>query len=610
MKNRKHILYTLLLAGVFAGVSTGCEDFLESENKASIEADSYFNTAEGLEALRISMYSGMKPLVNNTDLTEWGTDLYIATRTSSVNDYDCYKITPETSGVTSFYQSIYSMINTANCMLKYGADNPTYVAEAKFIRSWGYYHLTQHFGAVPYVTQYIESAEKYYPRTPLDQLYPSLITELESIMNDEALPETDLNGNINRRAVKVLLAKVYLAAGWDLGTTMDDELKGEYTVTDKSYFEQAAIYAEEAINGQGLTLSFEDKWSPNNEGNEEEIFSIQYERAGFPGDELTGGHGRQNTYGSQLGDPTSSGLKSCSGQLAPSQKAIYLWKQDDERLEGTFMTTIYNYFGTWPTTGYYAYYTASSSALETMGITDRYFAWWTTTAEVEAYIAANKDKLVRGRDAEGNLIGNPSRIHLIADNSVVWEFNDDGSLFQKKTMEYMPYVKDINAPTYTVKKFDDPNTVQQGVSTNCYRDIVVFHLSDVYLTAAEAYLLSGDDDKALDKINAVRKRAKTTEIADFASYQPDYAVDAGFVIKPIDLLLDERARELFAETTRWIDLRRTRQLVRYNVAFNVNVSSIADMSDVHGNVRWLRPIPAAEIATNTGMTEEDQNPGY
>lgn len=603
----KKIIFATLIASAGITLTTGCSDFLDAENKAAIEADSYFASEEGLEALRVSMYSGMKSLVNNTDLTEWGTDLYIATRTSNVNDYHTYKITPETGGVVSFYQNIYSMINSANSMLKYGANNPRFCAEAKFIRTWGYYHLTQHFGAVPYVTKYIETADKYYPRTPLEELYPALISELESLVVDENLPESDVKGNISRRAAKVLLAKVCLAAGWDLQTTLTSDVKGEYTIDGTDYFRKAAQYADDAINGQKMTMSFEEKWSPYNEGNEEEIFSIQYERSGYPGDELTGGHGRQNTYGSQLGDPITSGLKSCSGVLAPSEKAIYLWNKDDERWAGTFMTTIYNYFGKWPTTGYYAYYTASESDLASMGITDKYFGWWTPVQEVEEYIKENADKFVRGE----NNIGNPSRVHLVAGESVLWEFKDNGTLNKKITSDYMPYVKQYNAPTYTVKKFDDPNTVQQGISTNCYRDIIVFHLSDIYLTAAEAYLMAGDKTTALSYINDVRARAKAAKINSFESYEPDYAIDNSFgEIKPIDLLLDERARELFAETSRWIDLRRTHQLVRYNIAFNTEISSKEDMSDVHGNVRWLRPIPAAEIATNTGMTDEDQNPGY
>lgn len=166
------------------------------------------------------------------------------------------------------------------------------------------------------------------------------------------------------------------------------------------------------------------------------------------------------------------------------------------------------------------------------------------------------------------------------------------------------------APTLVCKKFDDPNTIQQQGSSNDYRDIVVFHVSDMYLTAAEAYLMMGNQQQALSYINAVRDRSHATHLASFADYVPDYELSESFEVRPIDVLLDERARELWAETTRWVDLRRTKQLVRYNIEFNDNINSVEDMSDAHGNVKWLKPIPASEIATNIGITEADQNPGY
>lgn len=603
----KRILYATLLGGAILTMTTGCGDFLTAENKAAIGAEEFFGTEEGLASLRVSMYTGLKTIVNNTDFTEWGTDLYIVTRSTSVNDYDSYKLTPNTGGVESFYKSFYSIINNANYMLRMCGDNDKYAAEAKFIRSLCYYHLTQHFGAVPYVTAYIDGAERAYPRTDIKTIYDSLINELEAIADSEALPEIDLQGNISQRAVCALLSKVCLAAGWDLETTLNDAEKGTYTINGKTYFTKAAQWAEQTISGQKLVMSFEDKWSPANEGNEEEILSVQYERAGYPGDILTGGHGRQNTYGSQLGDPVTSGFKSSNGALCPSKKAIYLWDKDDERLDGTFMTTIYNYFGEWPKTGYYAYYHASPTELEELPIYTKYFHWWQTKQDVEEFITNNKVKLSQGDNGK-----NAVRLQLLGDESTKWEFNKDGS---KKgsavSKEYIAFCKEYTAPTYTCKKFDDPQSEQQASSSNGYRDIVMFHLSDFYLVAAEAYLMVGNATKSLEYVNAVRERAKTTLLKEYSDYVANYTIDESFGgITPLDVILDERGRELFAETTRWVDLRRTRQLVRYNVAFNVNINSVTDMTDVYGNVRWYRPIPIAEIETNTAITEEDQNPGY
>ena len=78
----------------------------------------------------------------------------------------------------------------------------------------------------------------------------------------------------------------------------------------------------------------------------------------------------------------------------------------------------------------------------------------------------------------------------------------------------------------------------------------------------------------------------------------------------IDLILDERARELYAEGHRWMDLRRTKQLVRYNVQFSEYISDAAAMANNKGEIKWYRPIPANEISANTGISQEDQNPGY
>ena len=604
----KKIIFAIILATASAGALTGCRDFLEADNKAGIDADPYFTTDKGQAALRTSMYNEVKPLVNNVDLTEWGTDLYTVTQTARANNFQTYKLTPEEQGVADYYTKAYSLINMANCLLKYGAANPKYVAEAKFLRCYGYYNLTQEFGAVPYVTEYISTGERNYPRTPLAEIYPKLIEELEAISSDPNLPETDMQGNVSRRAVRALLAKVCLAAGWDLNVQLDDAAKGLYSVKSTDYFRKAAQYADLAINGQPLTLSFEEKWSPTNEQNDEVIWAVQYERAGYPGDELTGGHGRQNTYGAQLGDPITSGMKACSGVLAPSAKSIYLWGKGDERYAATFMTVMYNYFPKdhpWPTSGYYAYYAASKESKSTLGITDVYFPWYTSLQEAEQYIREHKQQFVRG-DAANNC-----RAHLISNPATLWEFNPDGTIKDVVTKDYASYIRQYVSSTLVVKKFDDPNTVQQNVSTNDYRDIVVFHLSDLYLTAAEAYLMAGDEAKALQYVNAVRARAKAPQLESFGSYVPDYEVSVGFgALRPIDVILDERAREVYAETTRWMDLRRTKQLVKYNIEFNSEINSIADMSNVRGDVKWYKPIPASEIATNSGITEDEQNSGY
>ena len=603
----RKFLYSIMGLACMGCTLTSCSDFLDAENKANLEAEGYFGSDKTLGELRVNLYNSLKTAATTINLQEWGTDLYAVTRSGQPPVYQRYIMTPEDGEVSSFYQSMYSMIKNANSMLKYGEGNVRYVAEAKFVRAYGYYLLTQQFGAVPYIDYYIETANKNYPRTPLHDIYDSMIADLEGIAEEAQLPADDHSGNISRRAVKALLAKICLAAGWDLETTLTSDVQGTYSISSHVYFDKAARYATDVIGGQQLTLSFEDKWSPAQEGNAEEIFSVQYERNGYPGDILTGGHGLQNTYGSQYGSPMDNGLKSCSGTLVPSAKSLYLWGPDDQRYEGTFMTTIYNYMGTWGTTGYYAYYNATDDAKQTMRIMGRYFPWYTTAAEAEAYIAAHKSQLIKG-DSKAQ-----PYVVIMADPATAYMFDANGNIANStiRNKEYTEYLKGegMTAVTHCVKKFDDPTTPQDNSATG-YRDIVVLHLSDIYLVAAEAYLMAGNETEALKYVNSVRSRAGAPMLSSFSAYQPDYVVSAGFTVRPIDLVLDERARELYAERTRWMDLRRTRQLVRYNVEFNPYITSVADMSNNKGEVKWYRPIPAAEIETNTALGTEDQNPGY
>lgn len=127
-------------------------------------------------------------------------------------------------------------------------------------------------------------------------------------------------------------------------------------------------------------------------------------------------------------------------------------------------------------------------------------------------------------------------------------------------------------------------------------DYVVFRLADAYLMYAEAYLRGGGGDAAtaLGYINALRERAYGDTSGN---------ITAGDL--SLDLILEERARELY-----WEGHRRT-DLVRYGLFTGGDyVWTFKGGSETGTSIpdfRSIYAIPSGELAANPNLT---QNPGY
>lgn len=612
----KSIIYSALTLAVALPL-TGCSDFLDTRDKTNgnQNADQYFS--EHPELLKPTAYNDLRSLATHLALHEQATDLYINPRSADDGVFSMFNFTPEDGTVKSYYQDRYKGINHANAIINYAPENSTLAQEAKFLRVLNYYYLTQQFGAVPYVTNYIQDANRDYPRTPLNEIYDALLADCNELYNNSSLPAQDHNGNASKQAVAAIAAKIALAAAWDLDTDLVNAEAGTYTVKSTTRFSEAAAWAEKAINGIALTMSFEDKWSPFNEGNAEEIFSVQYDKAGFPGDQNTGGTQMMNEYMTYYGNCIVTGQKGTpsGGTNGMSVKSASLFEHGDKRFEGTFMTEFYNApleggNAKWGTEGYLAYYNCSRAELAKKPIAMKYYAPETTVAEAEADIRQLVANGQAKKFATGEYGVNEPFAAIITGSTVtIWYFNAAGTMPSRTTEPFSTFnTKSANGGT-CVKKYDDP-TADNVTRNQCYRDIPLLHVSEMYLVAAEAYLMAGNQAASLSKLNDVRGRAGLAPLASFAAYEAPYTTNMSFVFTPLDLVLDERARECYAERVRYHDLRRTKQLVRYNIAFARYINSAADMSNAKGEIKWYRPIPSAEINANTSLSLEDQNPGY
>ena len=600
----KKSLYISALALMLAGTSlTSCSDFLDADNKttANKTADDYL--IDHPDELLTEAYASVYKFAYEVEMNEDGTDLYIPVRGKSPSAFDQYTLNASTDAVYSYYKNLYTTINNANAVVYYNdmkTKNASYDAEAKFLRCWCYYLLTQQFGDVPYVTTYVKDMSTSFARTPVKEVYDACIKELTAIYtsSDVSLPTVSSHSNKaqpTKEAYAALISKLYLAMAWDCyvtetGSNVDPS---KVSAEGKSAFEDAATWANNAINNASLSLTFEDLWSPKNDNNKEVLWAIQSDRT-----TAIGAHSLQNDYGSYYGEYTGVNYKNVGSLHAQSVKSLYLFAKGDERYEATFMTTIYNKSkDTAKKSGYYSYYADASSRKGLIGY--RYFPYYMEQADVEAELKSNKDSYSYSAD-DGN--NTDVKAFILGNLCYTYSFLENGSFVDVVQKPYGEFTTAV-ASGVCVKKFDDPEGTQK--SGDDYRCIPMFTLGDMYLTAAEAFYMANDETSSLEKLNAVRARAKAEDLGSsysnaLSTYSNIYeysAAEGGF--KAIDIILDERAREMYAERTRWIDLRRTKQLERYNKAYNQNLLS---------SVKTLRPIPTNEMTSNSGITY--QNQGY
>ncbi|MEM9837256.1 MAG: RagB/SusD family nutrient uptake outer membrane protein, partial [Bacteroidota bacterium] len=105
--------------------------------------------------------------------------------------------------------------------------------------------------------------------------------------------------------------------------------------------------------------------------------------------------------------------------------------------------------------------------------------------------------------------------------------------------EFMLYYRRQNPG---VVKFKDE--LAEPTDRAHYKNIMVYRLGEPYLIGAEAHMMLGNEPRALEYVNAIRNRANAASVT---------AVD-------LDVVLEERARELAFEGQRWFTLKRTGKL--------------------------------------------------
>ncbi len=130
--------------------------------------------------------------------------------------------------------------------------------------------------------------------------------------------------------------------------------------------------------------------------------------------------------------------------------------------------------------------------------------------------------------------------------------------------------------------------------SNLFRDRYAIRLPETLLLRAEAYHRKGDNTSAAADINMIRNRAQCTVLATSGDVDIDY-------------ILDERARELFGEESRWNTLLRMGGTVAVD-----RIRTFAKHDWTTNSLTFdfnLFPIPQSVIDRNKDVIWE-QNPGW
>jgi hypothetical protein len=465
-----------------------------------------------------------------------------------------------TSGSDSFWNKFYSCVQKANVLINAITNSNDEIwpnqeekngmlAEAMFFRAFAYRNLVVLFGDIPLVTEAFDFVKTDFVRSPKAEIY--------------ALMESDLTFAVQHlpiRGKEKTPGRITQGAAWHLLSEID---------LIQSKFQECVTAASHVIGDYGYALMnhrFGTKLGKDIFGSGDPYFDL----FGYGNHNLP-----ENTEGIWViqVDPNIIGGDAYPGERMYGAAYYRMGNTPDGLLafRGEFADGVY--------TGY----------SDTLG---RPVSWNrpTTYVSYDIWGGGNWDKDLR--NAEHNIkrnyyFDNPaSKYH---GRKIEWSLYEPGERVSPldDTCHYLfPYFMKVAAP---LEHFTDLARSGGGVS---HKDVYAFRLAETYLIRAEAYLGLNMKDKAADDINVVRNRAQATA--------------ASLDEVSIDYILDERARELYAEEWRMVTLMRLGKLVERVRKYNDNpLRPGLNIQDWHN----LWPIPQSEIDRNVDAVLE-QNPGY
>jgi hypothetical protein len=591
----KNIFRTILVCLVLS--ATSCS--LEEINPHGSTVDKIASTVEGYEKLISSCYFDLSRYFYGRNLllvTEGGTDIWTSDQNSNNNqNYLKYASggTMPIAMANDYWVGAYDAINYCNIVIgrvnevqgfKSDEEKNAKVAEAHFLRALYYFHLVEQFGPSVLTLEETKSAQTDAYRTePLTIYEQAILPDLRFAAEHlPVLRSSDEAGRPVKKSALGLLAKALLQT--------------KQYGTDK-YMQEALDTSKEIIDNAGalnvlLYSNFADNFNEaNNKNNKEALYQLAYSQA--YGSTNTHDHNndfkRFYSYPTTFGAVLSAGYQLevgrwSGGTFMPSKYLLDVFVNEDGTIDPRYALSFQT---EWTANTNYSW---TSDAIKQF---DRTSAIGAGT-EVKIDEVAIKFK----RDGEPGYT--EEKDNKLAQKYIWVDINDvygeDNAVKMKYTRVNVdagevdnPFIRFY--PSLT--KFNNGSLVSpRSNSYTSDASATVMRMGEVYLIAAEAeFHLNGATGNAANYINALRNRvgAQLVDAADIS----------------IQFILDERARELCGEYTRWYDLKRSGKLTNaYLTEKNPDVGKHF-IDGTHG----LRPIPQRQmdaISNPNGF----QNPGY
>lgn len=550
MKNIVYIIKYSIVIALSVITLNSCNSFLDADTP-SIITDEFYNTKAGQEKLVVDLYYYYRSVFNTGEVQYYGTDLYMAISESPsermFNGYD--KTFNSTAPIVGdYWRNLYKIVQESNILLNRctpaiaGKSYDYLTAQGRFFRVLAYYYLVETFGPVPFYTNENQSIIQKTQRVAESDIYKFMIDEMEAIKGKLNMTTVE-KGRLTNAAVLHLLGKLYLTRAYRSYAEPTDFSKAAATF-DELIFDPSKPYH--------LIDSYAAVYDENNQGNSEVIWAIQY---GTDKNYVGSGNPQQSQFGFNITalEPNmfiKSQADYSSMQrkywVIPQVHELYTDPEVDTRYDVTFKRMFYINNPDHPKFG-------------KLGI---YFPRW--------------------NDNSGMNEGAERYYPFKTDKAYNWYPQSTALPILANAIDRMPMIN----------KFKDTKIAWGNPGS---REDVIFRLSDTYLLAAEAYLGDNSPTLALERINSIRERAAIDK-ASYESKMKLLSID-------INVIMDERARELLGEHDRWFDLKRTNTLLTRVKQYNPFVAAYNNLNEKH----LVRPIPQDERNKVEGLT---QNDGY